>query len=322
MWSILRSPGNNDTAHSTQQDSKQEHTTRARPHVTPPTFALFLSPLPLLSTKTTQEICTHTNRGRRSGAVPIFAREARKFSRYLLISAVDFDFFESKVDSLKKKSQAGRQGGQSACSNRDSTPIMSSSTTSTQQLGDGKGTKRSPDQKKHEKGQEQGESGNVDETTGPPPTKTAKLNPSSSSEDKTVSPARPPAAPAAAPAEAAAGGGGAGGVTVAVKAEGAGPTDSEKVEAEALRSLGLAVGTRLEVMWLLEDDDKSVDKVRGQSLGDDYVRSLTAVRWMAFRFVLLGFNWRASCRESRWRAAVETNEQRSPTPANACFYLF
>lgn len=43
---------------------------------------------------------------------------------------------------------------------------------------------------------------------------------------------------------------------------GSGPTDSERVEAEALRSVGLAVGSRLEVMWVLEEDDKSTEKVR------------------------------------------------------------
>lgn len=79
---------------------------------------------------------------------------------------------------------------------------------------------------------------------GPPPAKVAK--PSSSSaddEDKKLD------------------------VKVALKGEGEGsrsrPTDSERVEEEALRSVGLAVGSRLEVMWVLEDDDKSVEKVRG-----------------------------------------------------------
>lgn len=39
-------------------------------------------------------------------------------------------------------------------------------------------------------------------------------------------------------------------------------TDSERVEAEELSSLGLTVGARLEVMWLLEDDESSTEKVR------------------------------------------------------------
>lgn len=47
---------------------------------------------------------------------------------------------------------------------------------------------------------------------------------------------------------------------VDVKTEAA-PTDSERLEAEELSSLGLTVGARLEVMWLLEDDDSSIEKV-------------------------------------------------------------
>lgn len=82
--------------------------------------------------------------------------------------------------------------------------------------------------------------------TGPPASKMSKPN---SSEDKKKDEVQPTPASG-------------GGVIVPVKAEGAQPTDSERVEAECLQSLGLAVGTRLEVMWLLEDDDKSVEKVR------------------------------------------------------------
>lgn len=84
--------------------------------------------------------------------------------------------------------------------------------------------------------------------TGPPASKTSK--PNSSEDDNRKDEAQPTPASS-----------GGGGVVVPVKAEGAQPTDSERVEAECLRSLGLAVGTRLEVMWLLEDDDKSVEKV-------------------------------------------------------------
>lgn len=40
------------------------------------------------------------------------------------------------------------------------------------------------------------------------------------------------------------------------------PTDSERIEAEELSSLGLTVGARLEVMWLLEDDESSTEKVQ------------------------------------------------------------
>lgn len=105
-----------------------------------------------------------------------------------------------------------------------------------------KGTKRAPEEQTEEK--EQGEPANGD-ATGPPPAKMARPNPSSAGE----SGATPPAAAGGAP-------------VVAGKAEGGEPTDSERVEAEALHSLGLAVGTRLEVMWLLEDDEKSVEKVR------------------------------------------------------------
>ncbi|CAM9165934.1 unnamed protein product [Ectocarpus fasciculatus] len=90
-----------------------------------------------------------------------------------------------------------------------------------------------------------------DNGTGPPASKASKPN---SSGDKKKDEAQP--TPAA----------GAGEVVVPVKAEGAQPTDSERVEAECLRSLGLAVGTRLEVMWLLEDDDKSVEKWWGCSV--------------------------------------------------------
>lgn len=107
---------------------------------------------------------------------------------------------------------------------------MSSAGTTAEQPG-GKGTKRGPEEAKEKQETEPADG----DQTGPPPTKTAKPNPS-------------PAVDM-------------GGVAVAVKAEGAAPTDSERVEAEALSSLGLAVGTRLEVMWLLEDDDKSVEKV-------------------------------------------------------------
>ncbi|CAM9622809.1 unnamed protein product [Ectocarpus sp. 4 AP-2014] len=87
--------------------------------------------------------------------------------------------------------------------------------------------------------------------TGPPPSKTSKAN---SSEDKKKDEVQP--TPAS----------GGGRAVVPVKAEGAQPTDSERVEAECLRSLGMAVGTRLEVMWLLEDDDKSVEKWWGCSV--------------------------------------------------------
>lgn len=38
-------------------------------------------------------------------------------------------------------------------------------------------------------------------------------------------------------------------------------TDSQRVEAEALSSVGLSMGDRLEVMWVLEEDDKSIEKV-------------------------------------------------------------
>lgn len=116
---------------------------------------------------------------------------------------------------------------------------MSSAGTTAERQG-GKGTKRAPEE---ERETQQDEPVNGDET-GPPPTKTAKPNPSPGED---MSPPAP------------------GGVVVAVKAEGTGPTDSERVEAEALSSLGLAVGTRLEVMWLLEDDDKSVEKVSEQT---------------------------------------------------------
>lgn len=121
--------------------------------------------------------------------------------------------------------------------------MSSAGTTSEQQAG--KGTKRGPeeDQEKAENGPASGDQ------TGRPPTKAAKPNPSPAGDEDMSTPA-------------AAGGG----VAVAVaKAEGTGPTDSERVEVEALSSLGLAVGTRLEVMWLLEDDEKSVEKVSNQA---------------------------------------------------------
>lgn len=37
-------------------------------------------------------------------------------------------------------------------------------------------------------------------------------------------------------------------------------SDSERVEAEALNVVGLSVGDRLEVMWILEEDGKSTEK--------------------------------------------------------------
>lgn len=39
------------------------------------------------------------------------------------------------------------------------------------------------------------------------------------------------------------------------------PTDSDRVEEEALREIDLNIGDRLEVMWLLEEEDKSTEKV-------------------------------------------------------------
>lgn len=108
---------------------------------------------------------------------------------------------------------------------------MSSAAGTAAEQQEGKGTKRGPEETMEKR---ENEPANGGDQTGPPPTKTAKPNPSPS----------------------------AGGAVVEVKAEGTGTTtDSERVEAEALGSLGLAVGTRLEVMWLLEDDDKSVEKV-------------------------------------------------------------
>lgn len=96
-----------------------------------------------------------------------------------------------------------------------------------------KGTKRAPEENIDEKLADGPTNGGE---TGPPPTKAAKPNLSPGEDMK------PP-----------------------VTAQGTGPTDSERVEAEALNSLGLAVGVRLEVMWLLEDDDKSVEKVSDQA---------------------------------------------------------
>lgn len=110
---------------------------------------------------------------------------------------------------------------------------MSSADTTTEQH-EGKGAKRGPEESEERPEVDPSKS----DVTSPPPTKTAKPNPSSPSVDMS-SP---------------------GGVAVEVKAE----TDSARVEAEALSSLGLAVGTRLEVMWLLEDGDKSVEKVSAQ----------------------------------------------------------
>ena len=64
----------------------------------------------------------------------------------------------------------------------------------------------------------------------------------------------------------------------AVEGSRSGPTDSERVEEEALRSVGLAVGSRMEVMWVLEDDDKSVEKVRrgrSFSIREDLIKFLS-----------------------------------------------
>ena len=118
--------------------------------------------------------------------------------------------------------------------------VMSSPSAS----AENKGTKRAPEEQEKDS-KELDELANDDET-GPPPAKAAKPNPSSDGDT-------PAAAASPAPGE----------PVVAVKAEGGEPTDSQRVESEALQSLGLAVGTRLEVMWLLEDDEKSVEKVRG-----------------------------------------------------------
>lgn len=109
--------------------------------------------------------------------------------------------------------------------------------------GDGKGVKRAPEE------QPSGEQ-DVDRSSYPPAAKTVKSNPAAAaiaSDNK--------------------------GYATAVDSRereqdevqdpknAAGSTDSERVEAEALLSLGLSVGTRLEVMWLLEEDGKSNEKV-------------------------------------------------------------
>lgn len=108
--------------------------------------------------------------------------------------------------------------------------------------GEGKGVKRAPEeQQQEEEEQEKGVGGDS------PPTKTTKLTPPTGDNTSIDVPADEQEKER-------------GGVAVAAVAR---PTDSERVEAETLRSLGLAVGTRLEVMWLLEEDDKSVEKVRG-----------------------------------------------------------
>lgn len=133
--------------------------------------------------------------------------------------------------------------------------------------GEGKGVKRAPEEKqehqerqggqKHEEGEEAQEKGGPGKravSASTPPTKLAKPNPfdnaaagsTSSSSSGGLAPGKGLEDRGAAEAQ----------------GRGAGSSDSEKVETEALRSLDLAVGTRLEVMWVLEDGDESVEKVR------------------------------------------------------------
>ena len=100
---------------------------------------------------------------------------------------------------------------------------------------DSKGVKRAPEQ------QEQ----NIEDIR-PPPSKISKQNPDDEDSSKLDSSLNSVHSEES---------------EVAVKA-GKVPTDSERVEAEALSSLGLTVEERLEVMWLLEDDESSVEKVR------------------------------------------------------------
>lgn len=102
----------------------------------------------------------------------------------------------------------------------------------------GKGVKRSPEQHDQQEDHHQQQQRGGDAV--PPPSKTAKLNPPSDGHGAEKQDAEAPG----------------GGVVESP------PTDSERVEMEALSSMGLEVGTRLEVLWVLEDEDKSVEKVR------------------------------------------------------------
>lgn len=110
----------------------------------------------------------------------------------------------------------------------------------------GKGTKRSPEAPPETQTLN-------DKEIGPSTPKTAKPNPPADDGDGKGEGKTAPARGASESAPEA--------TAVTAKADASGPSDSERVEAEALRSLGLAVGTRLEVMWLLEEEDKSIEKV-------------------------------------------------------------
>lgn len=138
---------------------------------------------------------------------------------------------------------------------------MTSASPQASVAGDGKGVKRSQEEATQQQQQQQQQQQDTDGVP-PPPMKSAKLADdrasvgTSANEENgragtaTAATAVPPSvAPTVASSSAAV-------------ANRCGPTDSEKVEAEELRSLGLAVGSRLEVMWILEDDDKSTEKVK------------------------------------------------------------
>lgn len=114
-------------------------------------------------------------------------------------------------------------------------------------LRDGKGVKRAPERDSSACKLGEAEEG-TESSTIAPPTKMVKITKEPPKATATESPAESPVDATVA-------------VGVDEKPVKRELTDSERIEEEALRELGLAVGTRMEVMWLLEEEEKSTEKV-------------------------------------------------------------
>lgn len=119
-------------------------------------------------------------------------------------------------------------------------------------IADGRGVKRGPDREPlADEGQDK--DNKTEDAISAPPAKVAKT--STESTKKAATPAKAESSAEETVAK-----------TGAEKVTSAGSTDSDRVEEEALREVGLTVGTRIEVMWLLEEDDKSTEKVSSYNI--------------------------------------------------------